>query len=437
MALEKDKLDHNTRKVRLLFETELRHAASTGMFWNSSLLFGALTTLANKFQLDTLLNESVNKAISLQGTRCPNMSLETLSSRVCTKKTIGSSSKATWKDMRANVFSAMEDCIAHADYIPKVAESSRHRWSAPQPLPPMYSRACDLNMKLPQSEEQQRLKWSAHHNILWYRSHTAKVDAQYILVVCEAIPSIAVPGHGCRPEFYLCADTLRSSGGFMLLDMVGSSRRCFAPALPITIKASMDVFGQCYDKVCLQGLKMAVFEIPCTACECDDDANSAFIVSDAVENMLTLDNAAFEMKADPDKLARKTAAPKQQAAALHDIANPDQLAMEEDNDIGDNSADESDTELADEIKQHVNPDLLLGDEEAERNMMLSDISDLLDAHDKWHTRVLNVVSKMASPPSDLQVQDAVSKLAMEYGAGCTLSSDELEMEAIVRNIVFV
>lgn len=214
LTMSDSMLEANTKKLRTLFLADLQHASRTGLMWEGSLLWGSLRKLAEIFPVDTLLNESVNNLIKLQGDRCPNMLLETLSSRVVTKKTIGSNSKATWRTMKAGVFKAMQNCIDHASYVPTVMDSSRHRWAAPQLLPvaftPAPQKAIAANVEM-----QECLQWSAYYNIVWQRLHkkSASDGRQYILCVRECDSPDRHTGRECKDKWFFCADFLSGTGG--------------------------------------------------------------------------------------------------------------------------------------------------------------------------------------------------------------------------------
>lgn len=87
-----DALDATSRKIRELCEDELKHCADTGKFQSrvasrsGSFLFALLHSLAELIPADTQVIESINSIVKLVGRRCPNISLELLSSRLVTKR---------------------------------------------------------------------------------------------------------------------------------------------------------------------------------------------------------------------------------------------------------------------------------------------------------------------------------------------------------------
>ena len=129
-------LDGTTRKIRMLCKGELQHVAATGMFVRGSLLHGILSMSGLRLKLDSGELESVNSQIKTtieQGST--QMSLELLSSRVNTRKTITMSASGNTK---LKIVKPIAQKLASASPLYQGLEDpillDSDRWAPPPPL---------------------------------------------------------------------------------------------------------------------------------------------------------------------------------------------------------------------------------------------------------------------------------------------------------------
>ena len=220
----------------------------------------------------------------------------------------------------------------------------------------------------------------------------------------------------------------------MALDVAGP--RALKPATPICISNSMEVFAKCFDVVRNQGRAASVYILSSTTSIEAGARPDAFFLDGEVGSSLLPAALAFEMCGHPVIAAKKEKRVSQ--PPLEEAAAP--AANDDDDDGSDSSVNEdvdangvSSVNIDEQIHQH------LAGEASDYDEVLGDISDLMDAHDDWKTTVLRVISTLSargiSPPSDQQVEEATMKLALQYGLGCTLTAEELEIEAIVGVLV--
>ena len=88
-------LDPATMSIRHLCKTELQHMSQEGTFArhhaspDGSLLFALVSMMSKFFYAETQSIEGLNSIVKLMGRRCPNITLELLSSRLGIKRLIG------------------------------------------------------------------------------------------------------------------------------------------------------------------------------------------------------------------------------------------------------------------------------------------------------------------------------------------------------------
>ena len=93
--LRMDALDRGTKAIKHLCKSEFGDMAQSGMFKkdvtspHGSLLWSILQMFARLLYAETQAVEGLNSLVKLQGRRCPNISLELLSSRLTIKRMLG------------------------------------------------------------------------------------------------------------------------------------------------------------------------------------------------------------------------------------------------------------------------------------------------------------------------------------------------------------
>ncbi|CAE7193638.1 unnamed protein product [Symbiodinium natans] len=126
--LASQNLDHATQRVRKLCARELQHMAQTGMFMRSgtsdaskhgSILWTIVQMMARLYYAETQSIEGLNSIVKLLGRRCPNISLELLSSRLTIKRMIGQADGVTgcrksWAVIKNLAESAVVDLAEHS-----------------------------------------------------------------------------------------------------------------------------------------------------------------------------------------------------------------------------------------------------------------------------------------------------------------------------------
>ena len=110
-VLQLTSCDHATAAIRSLCRSELIALSRSGVFdrkreSGGSLLWAILTMIARHFYVETQSVEGLNSIVKLIGRRCPNISLELLSSRLTIKHSIGQADGATgcgkkWSKVKA------------------------------------------------------------------------------------------------------------------------------------------------------------------------------------------------------------------------------------------------------------------------------------------------------------------------------------------------
>lgn len=139
-----DSLEHNTRKIRILCESELRTVARSGTLRAGSCLHAILVTVALHLETDAGELESLNSMIKSQMARANNfnISLHLLSARVNARKTMTmaasavSSANNAAQSLRVVKPIACELATSSPLYQDLGRESlnNLYRWSPPEPV---------------------------------------------------------------------------------------------------------------------------------------------------------------------------------------------------------------------------------------------------------------------------------------------------------------
>lgn len=107
-------LEINTKKFCLLFLSEFQYASATGLM--DKRLWVCLVVLRYSLKGDSAAAETINKMITIQGDRAPNISLDLLNARMNIKYQLRSSREARhnrWRDIRPHALSLARTCIQY------------------------------------------------------------------------------------------------------------------------------------------------------------------------------------------------------------------------------------------------------------------------------------------------------------------------------------
>ena len=139
LQLDSCQLDASTQKIRRLCERELHHLKDNGVFpdvasQSGSFLYALLKGLAKMVPADTQAIEGINSVIKLVGRRCPNISLELLSSRLTVRRSLsedGSMRRSKkWSSIKTTA-EAMFQTIAGYNTATLAILADGSRWSTP------------------------------------------------------------------------------------------------------------------------------------------------------------------------------------------------------------------------------------------------------------------------------------------------------------------
>lgn len=157
-------VDHTTRKIKLMCAKELRHVQATGCLTPGSLLHAILSVSALNMSLDAGELESLNSMIKTSMAQANNtgMSLELLSSRVNSRKTItlASGGRTRLRDVKP-VASSLSSHATLYHGMEKDIISDTYRWSPPKPITISASKphVYDPSLKLSHAQ-----LWAVKHN---------------------------------------------------------------------------------------------------------------------------------------------------------------------------------------------------------------------------------------------------------------------------------
>lgn len=146
LSIDDALLEDNTRKVKHLFAEEMTECVQHGTC--ARRLWLLLASWRRHAIGHTKAIEGTNSMIKQVGTRCPNISLELLSSRIVLKKAlaVGNREGARWSTMRNQALGVLKQCLASECEMRCVLDDTA-RWTPPLaaepslPLPPPQSLA--------------------------------------------------------------------------------------------------------------------------------------------------------------------------------------------------------------------------------------------------------------------------------------------------------
>ena len=213
-------LDKTTQKIRLIFHDDLVFAAAEGLctvrFWVLAKKLGVMLSPSAR------PSDSVNSLIGVQSSRCPNISVELLSSRIQIKHKLSTAeiTKMT-KEVRRKAIAPFVENLHRAtcQYIDDgfAIQSDLSRWSDPQPIPLADLPRGTLPARLPlpclpvlpdiareaddaelAQEIDRSLTWAARYNLQW-----SKALGRHVAIGSPGDPD---------DSLFLCAEKVYSVG---------------------------------------------------------------------------------------------------------------------------------------------------------------------------------------------------------------------------------
>ena len=140
-VLQLSSLDHATKAIKELCHSELVALTKSGVFdrhrdSGGSLLWSILTMMARYFYIETQSVEGLNSIVKLIGRRCPNISLELLSSRLTIKRMLGQADgvigcRKKWSNIKAFAERKLLQLTDHSTTCLQVLCDER-RWATPE-----------------------------------------------------------------------------------------------------------------------------------------------------------------------------------------------------------------------------------------------------------------------------------------------------------------
>ena len=139
LRLGTSQLDASTLKIRTMCERELIHMRDHGVFpdvpcVSGSFLFAFLKGLAKMLPADTQAIEGINSVIKLVGRRCPNISLELLSSRLVIRRSLSESGSMRrskrWSAIKGTAESLLASIVGFNTSALSILANDK-RWSSP------------------------------------------------------------------------------------------------------------------------------------------------------------------------------------------------------------------------------------------------------------------------------------------------------------------
>ena len=236
-------LDVSTRKIRSFYGEDLRVAATSG--YCGLRLWVSLKAAARVAKADVRENERINKMITLLSDRCPNSSLELMSSRVCLKHCLGVDAgpkQLKWSALRPVAAALHQTCLSHWHEIEEVQNEGRFSApTAPDSVPGKDVISAEYPKLMPSKHPQHTLAWAACYNLLWYRE--SKKD--------KAAGRLSAVTFGKLAEgqaAYVCADKSYSTGRFLMCELKLETGMLNV-RLPMRFTSSLDLFASWHDHV--------------------------------------------------------------------------------------------------------------------------------------------------------------------------------------------
>lgn len=198
-STDSSQLEVNTRKLLKRFQDDFQEAAKTGLCGEK--LFATLRAAASLLRGDVQEIESLNSLVKLQCRRCPNLSLELLSARICIKKSLKFDSDNTgkeaairskWTNVRDVCYAVLQRCQSSGEVFKELLLDSL-RWSPPlRDSDPAALVVVDLVSLDPSLKPTGATLWATPYNLKWQKAYKALIKETQALTAVLSF-SIAVP----------------------------------------------------------------------------------------------------------------------------------------------------------------------------------------------------------------------------------------------------
>ena len=246
LAKDPADLEANALKVRNLCPHDLQQAKETGTCGLK--LYSISKTIAYKAIANIEELEGLNNLIKLQGTRAPNISLELLDARMCTKKRLGSEAnleRASLQTLLPIAGAVQKECLSHACELEPSPEELGYlqgqRWTPPQGDPRTLPPTKLVDEAYRQADPSRRITtpmlWATGYNLKLSRA-CKRIDARQALVVNHGPSAFSA---------YVCVEKLGNS--VKMVVMCNENANTIVLKRPARFVSSLNVFAAFYNIV--------------------------------------------------------------------------------------------------------------------------------------------------------------------------------------------
>lgn len=267
LATADNLLDHNSLKLKHLCAFDLRHVRASGCMVPGSLLHAILSITALNLEIDSGEVESLNSMIKAAMSLANNsgMSLELLSSRVNSRKTLMMTARKTVGSRVGNTYTELKpvaESLARTSLLYQSFEEQSladvERWSPPPPVPLTVNKPATYD---PSSSLSPAQKWAVKYNKLFMqavRHHDKKNgDAVVFGMLVEfrthdSVHVVAeVSGRTCQ-TLALQAVMVAAEPDVLEDGGIGAVHRIWEVPQDMNFQASLSAIAACFDdaKVC-------------------------------------------------------------------------------------------------------------------------------------------------------------------------------------------
>ena len=266
-------LEINARKMKTTFQTDLLHAAHSGLLTGS--LRVCVRTVAVMWKADSRECERINKMLKLFTERGPTSSAELVSSRACIKHYLGEAVVAgatelrrKWSHYRPNARRLLEVCL-ESWQDRKQVQSEVDRWIQPPATDkglPSEKECAVLFAKLHPSGHSLANNWASCYNMILKKQLAGRCEQLrsdgYAAAVATPVIALGFKAMGQQEsqfQYFVVAEKVRSV--HRLAPCVVSSARQVSFQKPLSFRGSTDLLASYWDATRKGGV-VKVFWIP-------------------------------------------------------------------------------------------------------------------------------------------------------------------------------